>query len=61
MRQRLRSAIRAIKINSEKEIMEVPEPRLGDWLLRLLLEKVSKLDNDKLQEFIEEWKTLKVD
>ena len=61
MRQRLRSAIRAIKINSEKEIMEVPEPRLGDGLLILLLEKVSKLDNDKLQESIEERRTFKVD
>ena len=64
MRQQLRGAksgeFRAIKINSEKEIMEVHEPGLGDWLLRLLLGKVSKLDNDKLQSFIEERKSLKV-
>ena len=64
MRQQLRGAksgeFRAIKINSEKEIMEVRVPGLGDWLLRLLLGKVSKLDNDKLQSFIEERKSLKV-
>ena len=57
MRQRLRGAksgeFRAIKINSEKEIMEVRVPGLGDWLLRLMLGKVSKLDGNKLQEFME--------
>ena len=40
--------------------MEVPVPRPGDWLMRLLLEKVRKLDDDKLQEFIEERRTLTV-
>ena len=53
MRQRLRGAkggeFQAIKINSEKEIMEVRVPGLGDWLPRLMLGKVSKLDGDKLQ------------
>ena len=57
MRQRLRGAksgeFRAIKINSEKEIMEVRVPGLGDWLLRLMLGKVNKLDSNKLQEFME--------
>ena len=57
MRQRLRGAksgeFQAIKINSEKEIMEVRVPGLGDWLLRLMLGKVSKLDGNKLQEFME--------
>ena len=57
MRQRLRGAksgeFQAIKINSEKEIMEVRVPGLGDWLLRLMLGKVNKLDSNKLQEFME--------
>ena len=57
MRQRLRGAksgeFRAIKINSEKEMMEVHEPGLVDWLLRLLLANVNKLDGNKLQEFME--------